>query len=145
MGALMLYKPDGSDTIDPAFKDEDGAFTAVSVNLVTYAYNTQHVAPADVPKSALDFLKPIFTGKLITTDPSDDDAALITYKGIVDKYGWDYMDKYIGQKPALRARRPRHGVERHRFGRDAGDVRFDLDHAAPDRGRQADPTGVVGA
>ena len=99
MGALMLYKPDGSDTIDPAFKDEDGAFTAVSVNLVTYAYNTQHVAPADVPKSALDFLKPIFTGKLITTDPSDDDAALITYKGIVDKYGWDYMDKYIGQSP----------------------------------------------
>jgi ABC-type Fe3+ transport system substrate-binding protein len=98
-GALMLYKPDGSDKIDPAFKDEDGAFTAISVNMVTYAYNTQKLAPADVPKSALDFLKPIFTGKLISTDPSDDDAALVTFNGIVEKYGWDYMDKYMGQSP----------------------------------------------
>ena len=31
-GALMLFKPDGFDKIDPAFKDEDGAFTTVSVN-----------------------------------------------------------------------------------------------------------------
>ena len=39
-GALLLFKPEGSDTIDAAYKDEDGAFTAVSVNTVVYAYNT---------------------------------------------------------------------------------------------------------
>jgi ABC-type Fe3+ transport system substrate-binding protein len=100
-GALMMFRPLGSDTIDPAFKDEDGAFTTVGVNMVSYAYNRQLVAPADVPRSALDFLKPLFLGKLVTTDPSEDDAGLITFKGIIEKYGWDYMDKYMAQKPTF--------------------------------------------
>jgi ABC-type Fe3+ transport system substrate-binding protein len=100
-GALLLFRPQGSDTIDPAFKDEDGAFTTVSVNMVSYAYNTQLLAPADVPKSALDFLKAPFQGKLITTDPTEDDASLLTFRGIVEKYGWDFMDKYMAQKPSF--------------------------------------------
>jgi ABC-type Fe3+ transport system substrate-binding protein len=100
-GALLLFRPQGFETIDPAFKDEDGAFTTVSVNMVSYAYNTQLLAPADVPKSALDFLKPAFQGRLVTTDPTEDDAGLLTFRGIVDKYGWDYMDKYMAQKPAF--------------------------------------------
>jgi ABC-type Fe3+ transport system substrate-binding protein len=98
-GALLMFRPLGSDQIDPAFKDEDGAFTTVSVNMVSYAYNTQLVAAADVPRSALDFLKAPFQGKLITTDPTEDDASLLTFRGIVDKYGWDYMDKYMANKP----------------------------------------------
>jgi ABC-type Fe3+ transport system substrate-binding protein len=100
-GALMMFKPEGSDTIDPAYKDEDGAFTAVSVNTIVYAYNTRLVAPADIPKSALDFLKPVFQSKLITVDPSEDDAGLTVFNMIVSKYGWDYMDRYMAQKPAF--------------------------------------------
>ncbi len=60
--ALLLFKPEGSDAIDPAYKDEDGAFTAVSVNTIVYAYNTNLVPSADVPRSALDFLKSGFQG-----------------------------------------------------------------------------------
>jgi ABC-type Fe3+ transport system substrate-binding protein len=100
-GALLLFKPEGSDAIDPAYKDEDGAFTAVSVNTVVYAYNTARVPAAEVPKSALDFLKPLFQGQLITTDPTEDDAGLSVFNLIVEKYGWDYMDKYMAQKPAF--------------------------------------------
>jgi ABC-type Fe3+ transport system substrate-binding protein len=100
-GALLLFKPEGSELIDPAYKDEDGAFTAVSVNTIVYAYNTRLLPAADVPKSALDFLKPIFQGQLITTDPSEDDAALAVFNMIVGKYGWSYMDKYMAQKPAF--------------------------------------------
>ena len=100
-GALMLFKPEGSEQIDPAYKDEDGAFVAVSVNTVVYATNTQLVPAADVPRSALDFLKPLFAGKLITTDPSEDDAGLSIFNLIVQKYGWDYMDKYTAQKPTF--------------------------------------------
>ncbi len=100
-GALLAFRPQGFEAIDPAFKDEDGAFTTVSVNMVSYAYNTQLVAPADVPGSALDFLKPVFQGRLVTTDPTEDDASLLTFRGIVDKYGWDFMDKYMAQKTAF--------------------------------------------
>jgi ABC-type Fe3+ transport system substrate-binding protein len=101
VGALLLFKPEGTDVIDPAYRDEDGAFTAVSVNTVVYAYNTELVQSADVPKSALDFLKPVFAGKLITTDPTEDDAGLSAFNLIVEKYGWDYMAKYMAQKPAF--------------------------------------------
>ena len=97
---MALFKPAGWGQIDDAYKDEEGAFVTASVNAITYATNTELVAPADVPKSALDFLKPMFAGKLITSDPTDDDAALAVFTSIVQKYGWDYMDKYAAQKPA---------------------------------------------
>ena len=100
-GAMLPFRPAGWDTIDEAYKDEDGAFVTVSVNAITYAINTERVAAADVPKSALDFLKPAFAGKLITTDPTDDDAALAVFNSIVQKYGWSYMDKYVAQKPVF--------------------------------------------
>jgi ABC-type Fe3+ transport system substrate-binding protein len=98
-GALLPFKYDGFDKVDGAFRDEDGAYTAVAANTIVYGYNTRLVAPADVPKSALDFLKPMFSGKLITVYPSDDDAALYLFHTIVEKYGWDYMAKYMAGKP----------------------------------------------
>jgi ABC-type Fe3+ transport system substrate-binding protein len=98
-GALLPFKPDGYDKIDPRFREKDGAFTTTSVVLLTYAYNTKLVAPDDVPKSALDFLKPQFAGKLVTAYPADDDATLYVFDTIVEKYGWDYMKKYMAQKP----------------------------------------------
>ncbi|HEY7665346.1 MAG TPA: extracellular solute-binding protein [Xanthobacteraceae bacterium] len=100
-GALLLFKPEGFEAIDPAYKDEDGAFTAVSVNTVVYAYNSARVPAAEVPRSALDFLKPQFAGALITTDPTQDDAGLSAFNVIVQKYGWDYMDRYMAQKPVF--------------------------------------------
>jgi ABC-type Fe3+ transport system substrate-binding protein len=100
-GAMLPFKPPGWDAIDEAYKDEDGGFVTVSVNAITYAINTQRVTADDVPKSALDFLKPVFAGKLITTDPTDDDAALAVFNSIVQKYGWSYMDKYVAQKPVF--------------------------------------------
>ena len=98
-GVLLPFKPEGYDKIDPRFRDQDGAFTTTSVVLLTYAYNTKLVAPADVPKSALDFLKPQFAGKVVTAYPADDDATLYVFATIVEKYGWDYMTKYMAQKP----------------------------------------------
>ena len=88
-GALLAFKPEGSDAIDPAYKDEDGTFTAVSINTIVYAYNTNLVPPADAPTSALDFLKRRFQGGLITTDPTQDDAGFAVFTMIVGKYGWD--------------------------------------------------------
>ncbi len=98
-GLLLPFRPDGYDKIDPRFRDKDGAFTTTSVVLLTCAYNTKLVAPADVPQSALDFLKPQFAGKLVTAYPADDDATLYVFDTIVKKYGWDYMKKYMAQKP----------------------------------------------
>jgi len=98
-GVLAAYKPDGFDQVMPNLKDPDGTYMALSANAITYAWNTRLVKPEDVPKSALDFLKPAFAGKLISVYPQDDDAALYLFHLIVQKYGWGYMDRYMANKP----------------------------------------------
>ena len=98
-GVLMSFKPDGFGQIMPNLKDPDGTYLALAANAITYAWNTSLVKPEDVPKSALDFLKPVFAGKIISVYPHDDDAALYLFYLIVQKYGWDYMTKYMANKP----------------------------------------------
>lgn len=98
-GVLLRFKPEGYDKIDPRFRDRDGAFMATSVVLLSYAYNTHLVAARDVPKSALDFLKPAFRGKLVTAYPADDDATLFVFNDIVKAHGWGYMKRYMANKP----------------------------------------------
>jgi ABC-type Fe3+ transport system substrate-binding protein len=96
---LLTFKPPGFDKMDAAFKDRDGAFWATMVNVVPYMYNTDKVAAAEIPNSATDFLKPLFTGKIVTAYPADDDVTLWVFWHIVQKYGWGHMDKYMAQKP----------------------------------------------
>ena len=97
-GKLLAFKPDGFEQIYPNFRDPDGAYMSFSANALTYAYNKAAVKPEDAPKSALDFLKPMFMGKMISVYPADDDAALYLFHLIVQKYGWDWMDKYTANK-----------------------------------------------
>ena len=99
-GVLLAFKPDGFDQVLPNFRDEDGAYMALSANVLSYAYNTKLVSAADAPRSALDFLEPQFAGKLISVYPADDDAALYLFDLIVKKYGWSWMDRYTANKPS---------------------------------------------
>ena len=98
-GVLLPFKPDGFDQIMPNLRDPDGAYMSFAVNTILYAYNTNLVRAEDVPKSALDFLKPAFQDKLISVYPHDDDAALYLFHLIVQKYGWSWMDRYMANKP----------------------------------------------
>src|SRR5262249_32403121 len=82
-GRLLAYKPVGFDAIDASFKDPDGQFYGTMVIAMPYMINTQHVSADDVPNAAPDFLKPKFTGKLVTPYPADDDATLWLFHKIV--------------------------------------------------------------
>jgi ABC-type Fe3+ transport system substrate-binding protein len=98
-GRLLIFKPPGFDAMDASFKDVDGAFWAIAVNVVPYMYNTEKVPAAEVPNSALDFLQPKFRGKMVTPYPADDDVTLWVFDHIVQKYGWGFMDQYMAAKP----------------------------------------------
>lgn len=100
-GVLQAFKPEGFEEIMPNLRDADGTYMALSAIALTYAYNTRLVAAEDVPRSALDFLKPVFRGRLISVYPHDDDAALYLFHLIVKKYGWDYMDRYMANQPSF--------------------------------------------
>jgi ABC-type Fe3+ transport system substrate-binding protein len=98
-GALISYRHPGYDQQLPAYQDSDGAFTTTKVNPIGYAYNSKLVSAQDVPRSAADFLKPMFAGKAISCYPADDDATLYVFHSIVQKYGWSWMDQYMSNRP----------------------------------------------
>jgi ABC-type Fe3+ transport system substrate-binding protein len=98
-GALLSNRGANFDQVLDTFKDADGTSVGVRVYALAYAYNPELVGPDDIPKSALDFLSPKFSGKVISTYPHDDDITLYLYYTIVQKYGWDYMRRLMDNKP----------------------------------------------
>lgn len=98
-GKMLAFKPEGFDAVDKSFKDPDGAFIVWYVGTLSYAYNTQQVKAENAPKSALDFLKGEFRGKMIACYPHDDDATLYLFHTLAKKYGSDYIDKYLANGP----------------------------------------------
>ena len=115
-GKMLAFKPEGYEAIDKSFKDPDGAFIVWFVGTLSYAYNSQHVKPENAPKSALDFLKPEFRGKMIACYPHDDDATLYLFHTLAKKYGCG-IHRQIRREPAqLGAGAPRRlalGRRRH--------------------------------
>jgi ABC-type Fe3+ transport system substrate-binding protein len=98
-GALLPYRGPGFERVVDAFKDPDGASVGVRVFALAYAYNPDLVAAGDAPRSALDFVHPRFSGKVVSTYPHDDEVTLYLYYGIVQKYGWDWLDRLLANKP----------------------------------------------
>jgi ABC-type Fe3+ transport system substrate-binding protein len=98
-GKMLAFKPEGFEAVDASFRDPDGAFIVWYVGTLSYAYNSKELKPEAAPKSALDFLKPEFRGKMIACYPHDDDATLYLFHTITRKYGSDYIDKYLANEP----------------------------------------------
>ncbi|TDC83584.1 extracellular solute-binding protein [Micromonospora sp. KC606] len=98
-GVLLPYKPAGFSRIHPAFKDRDGAWTGIFVDAFSTIYNIDEVG-AKAPATAADLLDPRWKGRIVSTYPNDDDAVLYLYKLIVDKYGWDWLDRFVAQDVA---------------------------------------------
>ena len=44
-GVLLAFKPDGFEQVLPNFRDPDGAYMALSANVLSYAYNTSRSPP----------------------------------------------------------------------------------------------------
>ena len=98
-GKMLAFKPEGADSIDASLRDPDGAFIVWYVALLSYAYNTQQLKAETAPKSALDFLKPEFRGKMIACYPHDDDATLYLFHTLAQKHGPGFIDKYLANAP----------------------------------------------
>ncbi|NNN30617.1 extracellular solute-binding protein [Streptomyces sp. S3(2020)] len=95
-GVLLPYKPAGFSRVHPAFKDPDGAWTGIFVDAFSTIYNVDK-AGAKPPTTAGALLDPQWKGKIVSTFPNDDDAVLYLYKLIVDKYGWDWLRRFVAQ------------------------------------------------
>lgn len=98
-GMLLPYEPAGYSRVHPAFKDRDGAWTGIFVDAFSAIYNVDSVG-AKPPATATDLLDPRWKGRIVSTYPNDDDAVLYLYKLMVDKYGWDWLRRFLAQDVA---------------------------------------------
>lgn len=96
-GALQSFAPPDFGLIPAKLKDPDAQFLPVFLVMIGLAYNSEHVAAADAPRSIPDFLKPAFKGKIVSTYPHDDDLTLYSNTLIVEKYGWGLLEKLLQQ------------------------------------------------
>ena len=100
-GAVLHFKPEGFEQVLAPMKDKNGAFVAVNAVPLFYGYNAQKLSAAEAPKSARDFLKPEFRGKLVTCYPADDDATLYDFWLIEKTYGRSWMTRYMANQPVF--------------------------------------------
>ncbi|MFM9442931.1 ABC transporter substrate-binding protein [Streptomyces acidiscabies] len=95
-GHLLPYRPAGFSKLYDAFRDPQGAWTAVSVISFGFMYNAA-AAGADAPRTPLDLLDPRWKGRIASAYPHDDDAVLYLFSLYVRKYGWEWAAKYAAQ------------------------------------------------
>ncbi|OXA60075.1 Iron-utilization periplasmic protein [Folsomia candida] len=102
-GVLHPYKPIGWDQVYPEFKDPDGYSTGVHIWAFSNNINRDLLGNNENnwPTEASDYLDPKFKGKIISTYPNDDDAVLFMYKLIIDKYGWNWLAKFVKNRPVF--------------------------------------------
>lgn len=101
-GVLYQYKPIGWSQVFDGFKDNEGFYTGIFVFTFSNVINKKFLSTLPtLPREANDFLRPELHGKLGLTFPNDDDANLFWLKLIVDKYGWNYLNKLMSQRPTF--------------------------------------------
>jgi ABC-type Fe3+ transport system substrate-binding protein len=99
-GQLLPYRDAiGLKYVYPTLKDPDGTFVALGAVSFNNVVNTNIIPASQAPRDPLDYLAPSLKNQLVFLYPNDDDAALFTFKLIIDKYGWGYMDKLLAQNP----------------------------------------------
>ncbi|MFJ5306589.1 ABC transporter substrate-binding protein [Streptomyces sp. NPDC088350] len=95
-GRLLPYKPAGFSKVHDGFKDPQGAWVAIAAIAFSFLYDVAAVG-ADAPKSPLELIDPKWKGKIASSYPNDDDAALYLYTLYAQRYGWEWVAALAGQ------------------------------------------------
>ena len=96
-GVLQPFAPPGFDLIFAKLKDPSAHFLPVFLVMIGFAHNPAEVTESDAPRTISDFLKPIFKSRIVSTYPHDDDLTLYSNTLIVEKYGWEMIEKLLKQ------------------------------------------------
>ena len=99
--AIIPYAPKGIDRYNPNFVEKDHYWHILRASVYAPAYNTSKVSEADAPKTWLDLLDPEWKGKLVQAHPSYSGFVSVGMAGLVQVFGWDYVDKLAKQKPRI--------------------------------------------
>ena len=102
LGLLENYKSPEAKNYPAAYKDADGAWTAVYLNYIVLGYNPKMVKEAELPKQWEDLLQPRWKGSKFAMDRDEG----VWYGGLSQYWGPERADKFMkalaGQDPSMR-------------------------------------------
>lgn len=96
-GLLAQYWPAGIEVYPDLFKDPDGYWFVWRAGLVVPAYNTNLVAPEDVPRRWTDFLDPRWRGRMAKAHPGYSGNIVTSTLALVNLYGWEFFEQLATQ------------------------------------------------
>jgi iron(III) transport system substrate-binding protein len=107
-GYLDCYTPQTAKDLDPQFADPGGCWFASRTSTFTIVYNTDKVAPDEVPQTYDDLTAPRWKGKVGLLDPSLSNSGFSSYFTVSKELGdgqWqgsgDYWERMGANEPVL--------------------------------------------
>lgn len=102
-GELMAYKPVNSEAYYDQFKnaDPDDTYHITSAGLVVITYNTEMVAPEDVPTRWTELLEPKWKNQVSVGHPGFSGYVGYWVLMIDQLHGWDFFEKLADNDPQI--------------------------------------------
>ena len=106
-GLIVPYKSPNVGNVAPAFRDEEGYWTGVSVVVVGFLVNNDRLADKglEMPETWADLADPAYKDELMASNPNTSGTAYTTVSGILqvmgEEGGWEFLDKMYANIPFL--------------------------------------------
>jgi iron(III) transport system substrate-binding protein len=92
-GTFLPFKPTGFEQVPDVAKDDQGAYVAHRLNVMTLAVRTDKLSASDIPRTWAALTDPKYKGMMVMGDPSFTALQLMEVATLSKKLGWDYFEK----------------------------------------------------
>ena len=106
-GLIAAYRSPNAGNVDPAFKDEEGYWTGLSLVVVGFLVNDERLKNRGLPlpRSWADLADPVYRDELSASNPNTSGTAYTTVSGILqvmgEEKGWPFLDRMYRNIPFL--------------------------------------------
>jgi iron(III) transport system substrate-binding protein len=92
-GIFVPFKPAGFEQVPDVAKDDDGAYVAQRLNVMTLFVRTDKLSASDTPRTWASLTDPKYKGMMVMANPSFTALQLMEIVTLSKKLGWDYFEK----------------------------------------------------
>lgn len=106
-GLIVAYQSPNRGNVDPAFRDEEGYWTGVSLVVVGFLANDDRLADKglELPQTWADLADPAYKDEVMASNPNTSGTAYTTVSGILqvmgEDEGWAFLDQMYANVPFL--------------------------------------------
>ncbi len=106
-GLIVAYQSPNRENVNPAFRDEEGYWTGVSLVVVGFLANNDRLADKglELPQTWADLANPAYEDELMASNPNTSGTAYTTVSGVLqvmgEDEGWTFLDEMYANVPFL--------------------------------------------